>query len=184
MPASVSMGRKWSVSSGGRHPAQQRGQPSVEVPQHALGDLGPAQPLVVHGGFQPAERLLKIVDVGGLEQIFGYMVADGHIQVFEVAVAAQNDDLDLGVVPAEPLHQFHPIHPRHPYIGKHHVRPGALHLVQHFLAAGAQGHHLIAPLPPGQAVGHAVAYILLVIRNDQPVHRCILPFFLLALRLK
>ena len=66
---------------GGRHPAQQRGQSGVEVPQHALGDLGPAQPLVVHGGFQPAERLLKIVDVGGLEQILGHMVADGHISV-------------------------------------------------------------------------------------------------------
>src|SRR5699024_1956734 len=79
--------------------------------------------------------------------------------------------LTWGVVPAEPLHQLRPVHPRHPYIGKHHVRPGALHLVQHFLAAGAQGRHLIAPLPPGQAVCHAVAYIFFVVRNDQPVHR-------------
>ena len=171
MPASVSMGRKRSVSSGGRHPAQQRGQPSVEVPQHALGDLGPAQPLVVHGGFQPAERLLKIVDVGGLEQIFGHMAADGHIQVFEIAVAAQDHDLDLGIIPAEPLHQLQPVHPRHPYIGQDHIRFAGRHLVQHFLAAGAQGRHLVAPLPPGQAVCHAVAYIFFVVRNDQPVHR-------------
>ena len=137
---------------GGGGAAQHGGQPDVEMAQHALGDLGPAQPLMVHGGLQPAEGLLKVVDIGGFEQVFGHMVADGHIQVLEVAVAAEDDDLDLGVIPAEPLHQLHPVHPRHPYIGQDHIRPAPLHPVQHLLPAGAQGHHLIAPLPPGQAV--------------------------------
>ena len=68
-------------------------------------------------------------------------------------------------------HHVHPVHPRHPYVGQDHVRPAVLHPVQHLLAAGAHSRHLIAPLPPGQAVGHAVAYIFLVVRNDQPVHR-------------
>ena len=52
---------------GGGGAAQHGGQPDVEMAQHALGDLGPAQPLVVHGGLQPAEGLLKVVDIGGLE---------------------------------------------------------------------------------------------------------------------
>ena len=156
---------------GGGHPAQHGGEPDMEMAQHALGDLGPAQPLVVHGGLQPAEGLLKVVDVGGLEQVLGHVAADGHIQVLEIAVSAQDHDLDLGVFPAEPLHQLHPVHPRHPYVGQDHVRPAVLHPVQHLLAAGAHSRHLIAPLPPGQAVGHAVAYIFLVVRNNQTVHR-------------
>ena len=159
-------GQKALGVAGGGDALQKRGQPELEMTPDALGDLGVLQPLVVQRGLEPPERLLEIVEIRRLEQILRHMILDGHVQIFKVAVAAQNDDLDLRVVPVQPLHQFHAVHPGHPDVRKDHVRAARIQLVQHLLPVRADRTDLVAPFLPRQTAGDAVADVFLVIRDQ------------------
>ena len=79
---------------------------------------------------------------------------------------SQNDDLDLRVVPVQPLHQFHAVHPGHPDVRKDHVRAARIQLVQHLLPVRADRTDLVAPFLSRQTAGDAVADVFLVIRDQ------------------
>lgn len=149
---------------------QQLAEPALKVAAHALVELSAAQPLVVEGGFEPPEDLLELVEIGGLEQVLGDMVFDGHVEVLEIAVAAQDHDLDLRPALPQPLHQLHPVHAGHADVREHHVRAALVHPIQHLLPVGTERADLVAHLLPGDPPGDSTPDVLLIVRDHQPVH--------------
>ena len=98
------------------------------------------------------------------------MIPDGHIQIFKVAVSAQDHDFDFGVVFAEPLHQLHAVHAGHPDIGKNYIWANGIQLFQNFLSTCTERTNFIAPFLSGKTVRNAVADALLIICDDQTIH--------------
>lgn len=135
----------------------------------------PGGALPVEGGFEIPEHLLQFLFVDGLGDVVLYPLADGLLGIFEVGIAADNND--LAPVPLGPglPDNLQPGKPRHPDIHQHHIRLQGLNLgqslvpIRRLTANGKpQGRIVKQNLNPLPNDG-------LIIRNQNGVHTASLP---------
>ena len=100
----------------------------------ALGQLG-------EGGGQ-------LVLFDGLEQIVAHAQLDGGLRVFEMRVAADDDNFNIGNGPPGPLDQLKPLTARHADVGDEDVRPLAFDQSQRLQPVSRGAGHLHAQRVP------------------------------------
>ena len=117
------------------------------------------------GGAQPADKLFifpafiyfftdldqhpgQLRSGDRLEQIFGHLIFQGLLGIFEFIITTENDDLNLRIFMIKEFAQLEAVHIWHTDISQNHIHLMALHIVPCLPAVGADRNQLISQLFP------------------------------------
>ena len=157
-----------AVAGGGKVPVLPPVEHKVRVRPAAFFQLGD----------DLAQHLGHLLQVDGLFHIAGGPQLDGAFQIFLVGVAAEEDELALGIHLPHRARQFQAVHPGHFHVADDDVRPVLPRQLQRFGPVRGRVHPLHAQLFPGQTVPQNFPGHLFVVRHKhRKPHGAPLAFF-------